>query len=1241
MLELILFGFYWLYFRISRFFLNEGAKNLRERGRELWNIKRYYQTASFEDWDRESFGKKHERIILQGTTKNEDLFFVDLSFGKSGKGKGRLLIKVGDNVFSGPELVGEAVLSSNGICTILVLGPLTIEIRDPFKRWRVTVRGTLSDQNGKRHFVRFLSWWHPTSDEVYFLANLDAYQLASAALVDFDSTTKLRNREDYLQWGVLRSKIVVDDEEERFLDFRTLKMKTLSRKAEDSIIVDDFSSFNSEFGDRVIWLTLGFPESSKTVNFGELFGSDHIRQKIYGNEEYLSTSKFLPNPFKYSRFPELSIGVFRVQWSHKDCEGVSVQVKNIQDMRMSISYSGDDKEDDKVMVNRIRRYEAGVLEKMELTLPLSHRAAQDPDLAGGKGSNLAKLSTLQNKFTVPSGFIVTVSAFERHLSSHPELQNLINEMKSTLQPGDEKSVLSWESKISAGFRNYPVSKKLSDSIDFQLKKLFPSSHSEPFLFAVRSSAVGEDGSELSSAGQLETFLNIERDDIPEKIILCWASNYRREILNYRIQNGQLLDPPVAVVVQRLVSGGQSGVMFTNDPVKGDPNKIAINVIEGLGEALVSGQQTPDEITISRNLDAISKPEKCQFPDEIVVELAKLGILFEQSFGKPQDVEFAVRNKEIYILQSRDITSLDLETDWEFEHEFDATLIADRDYLTTANVGEVMPAPFTPLGDALIADLYDRCVKLMVIEANGLNSPLYRHVRVGFPTYRQRMFLNLTEMFLQNWMTVGKDRTSEYNLAGQKILTDEIIKTGKGRFGYRHQRSALKSMFIMTRLLFIKVRNYTKNIKEALKEVKRLETKESNSIEAQFELIEQLRDRLGEMVKSHSGISMFSSFTYVLVAIFVRGSPEGDLSPEVLADIATIYAENPLELVSADVPKAMRKLAKTIIENGHLEGFLEIENPKNAVEYLRNQKDSTGEEINRFMEIHGHRGINELLLHGVSWQENPFQLVLNLKGILNSIKENQGYEHVEEKTVSTDELINRLKNVTVEGNKRRFFKFFINQAHKGVYLRESAKSDLVYGTHSLRQSCLKLGSMLKEKGLLSNEKSILFLTINEIHELVENRNPRIFHRMRRREKVFETQMEQRYDFVCAGYPKPKDLSKFKDFDSDVELKGTAVCEGIVTGRARVAKNLSEAFETKPGEILITQYTDIGWSPLFPIIKGLVTEIGGLLSHGSVVAREYGLPCVIAVNGATDVFKTGDEILLDAKKGVVRRIVEEKK
>uniref|UniRef100_A0AC34R4G5 Pyruvate phosphate dikinase AMP/ATP-binding domain-containing protein n=1 Tax=Panagrolaimus sp. JU765 TaxID=591449 RepID=A0AC34R4G5_9BILA len=392
-------------------------------------------------------------------------------------------------------------------------------------------------------------------------------------------------------------------------------------------------------------------------------------------------------------------GVFltltNIHFDTKSTSDFLIQVKN----QFNSDNTSKNKTTIKASINRIQGYEASSTEKSAFILPLSHRAAQDPSVSGGKGSNLAKLYTLQGNFTVPSGMIVTVTAFENHLQSNPEIQNLIQQLLTI--SNDEKSVSEMD-------------------------------------------AVGEDGSELSSAGQLETFLSVKADEIPEKILLCWASNYRREILNYRIQNGQLLNPSVAVVIQKLIYGGKSGVMFTNDPVKGDPNKIVVNMIDGLGEALVGGQQTPDEFVINKNLNILKKPKDSEVSNKILENLANLGIFLENVFGKPQDIEFAMKDDHVFVLQSRDITSLDLETDWEFEHEFDTPTISEHDILTTANVGEVIPLPTTALENCLIADLYDRAVAVQVLRVNDSKYDLYKHYRSVFPVFQQRVFLNLTE-----------------------------------------------------------------------------------------------------------------------------------------------------------------------------------------------------------------------------------------------------------------------------------------------------------------------------------------------------------------------------------------------------------------------------------------------------------------------------------------------------------------
>uniref|UniRef100_A0AC34QZV6 Pyruvate phosphate dikinase AMP/ATP-binding domain-containing protein n=1 Tax=Panagrolaimus sp. JU765 TaxID=591449 RepID=A0AC34QZV6_9BILA len=376
----------------------------------------------------------------------------------------------------------------------------------------------------------------------------------------------------------------------------------------------------------------------------------------------------------------VSLTLTNIHFDTKSTSDFLIQVKN----QFNSDNTCKNKTTIKASISRIQGYEASSTEKSAFILPLSHRAAQDPNVSGGKGSNLAKLYTLQGNFTVPSGMIVTVTAFENHLQTNPEIQNLIQQLLAI--SNDEKSVSEMEFQFLTAFKNSTFSMKLQNAIENELIRQFGANHFDASLFAVRSSAVGEDGSELSSAGQLETFLSVKADEIPEKILLCWASNYRREILNYRIQNGQLLNPSVAVVVQKLIYGGKSGVMFTNDPVKGDPNKIVINMIDGLGEALVGGQQTPDEFVINKSLNILKKPKDSEVSNKILENLANLGIFLENVFGKPQDVEFAMKDDHVFVLQSRDITNLDLETDWEFEHEFDTPTISEHDILTTANVG---------------------------------------------------------------------------------------------------------------------------------------------------------------------------------------------------------------------------------------------------------------------------------------------------------------------------------------------------------------------------------------------------------------------------------------------------------------------------------------------------------------------------------------------------------------------------
>uniref|UniRef100_A0A914XZ50 RNA-directed DNA polymerase n=1 Tax=Panagrolaimus superbus TaxID=310955 RepID=A0A914XZ50_9BILA len=353
-----------------------------------------------------------------------------------------------------------------------------------------------------------------------------------------------------------------------------------------------------------------------------------------------------------------------------------------------------------------------------------------------------------------------------------------------------------------------------------------------------------------------------------------------------------------------------------------------------------------------------------------------------------------------------------ETDWEFEHEFDTPSLCEKDLHSTANVGEVLPRPMTPLGDSLLLDLYDRGLFEMLASNNYTRFPFYRRVRTTFLTFRQRTFINISEIYLPNWSSIERDRTSEYSIAGQKIFSEKDIIQGKLRFGADHERSEGFAMYKMLKVMFYNSKFVTKDVQKSIEKIKNLEAKDIDDIDEQLQHIEQFSNLFFDVLFSHELISMFSSFTYVLVAMFIRGSAEGDLAPEVLSDIATLYSKNPLKPISADVPKALKRIAKTIVENKHFEEYEKIENSKDAFEFLMKQNDSTGIEASRFMELHGHRGVNELLLQGISWRNDPAQIVKNLKSIIQH--QDFDYQEVEEE-MTKDDVIDQLKCIRPEGD----------------------------------------------------------------------------------------------------------------------------------------------------------------------------------------------------------------------------------
>ncbi|XP_022235407.1 uncharacterized protein LOC106475641, partial [Limulus polyphemus] len=329
-------------------------------------------------------------------------------------------------------------------------------------------------------------------------------------------------------------------------------------------------------------------------------------------------------------------------------------------------------------------------------------------------------------------------------------------------------------------------------------------------FAVRSSASGEDSEEMSAAGQMETFLGVgEIDEVLKTVVKCWASQFTFVATEYKRRNGQNLNLPMAVVIQEMVPSEVAGVMFTCDPVTTNPSFITITANYGLGETVVSASADPDTVILHRDYQNQLKPhssttgkknvqivmendggtktievpeekanQKCIL-DEWTIPLGKIGVEVESSFGSARDIEWALYQRDIYLLQARPITSLHAETDFEIMHELDGSLRSEKEYLTKANVGEVFPGAQSFLGATFISPIFQVVFRIIWNKREGKRIPKSVYATRGFVNSYNHLIFNMFDFMFRD---VKKDGTlSNFSKAyiismfGRLVDDPEILK----------------------------------------------------------------------------------------------------------------------------------------------------------------------------------------------------------------------------------------------------------------------------------------------------------------------------------------------------------------------------------------------------------------------------------------------------------------------------------
>lgn len=815
----------------------------------------------------------------------------------------------------------------------------------------------------------------------------------------------------------------------------------------------------------------------------------------------------------------------------------------------------------------------------------------EPDqrpLVGGKGLSLARL--VEAGFRVPEAFVITTAATEA-----------IDVPSGAIPPEIERDLL--------------------DALD----TLSPNGEA----VAVRSSAVAEDSETASFAGQYETILNVSgREAFLAAVLECLASLHSEAAMAYRAgARREHAEARMAIVVQHMVQAELSGVAFTVDPLSGDPSRVVVEAVAGTGHALMSGAAEGDRMVLAREGLRVVESHDAGEPvldEEAARRVAQVALGAEEHFGAPQDIEFAVEGGAVWMLQSRPITAAGAALPgggW--LNEFDTPTGPD-DLWTGANVQEVLPGMLTPLTMSTFTKYARRAYtegyqRLKVLDKD--EEPLF----VGL--FYNRAFLNVgaTRMIADRVLGSNADAVEHRFLGGESQLK------GRREHSLRLWKFRLRSAVPLTRM--------TLAIGKAARRIDR----ETQAWERRVRADRPAAMSGPELHARHVELAGFVSSTFQVhlqatgcagqgfesVARFLRPLLKDDTEGTIPALFTGMRG-----IESARIAVDLWELSRVAIRDGLARAMREADfDPRSAAlpEGWRRAFDG-------FIERHGHRGLNEMEPAAPNWRADP-RPVISVVGAYLDMRDDQGppatlARQEQERLRLTAELDRRMNPV-----RRRIFRWLLRQAQQWVALREHTKSVIVRGTRLVDHYLPAMGERLVEAGLIAYRDDIFFLTVDELADGLCERfqgdyRDRVVRRRREYERNRHIQLPERF----SGHPAPlePDLSHH---EGEV-LTGTPVSPGLVTGRARVILDPTTDGPMQPGEILVAPVTDAGWTPLFALASGLVVDMGSALSHGSTVAREYGLPAVVNVRRGTRSIRNGDLIAVNGTKGTVTVLEEAK-
>ncbi len=808
---------------------------------------------------------------------------------------------------------------------------------------------------------------------------------------------------------------------------------------------------------------------------------------------------------------------------------------------------------------------------------------------------------------VPPGFCVTTRAYRDTVTADPAVVALLADL-SRLRPDQENEIRAGSAALRAAVAVIPLPDDLTSAVDRALARIGADA-----AYAVRSSATVEDSPTASFAGQQDSYLNVVGPAaVLRHISLCWASLFTERAVVYRMRNGMdHRTVGMAVVVQRMVDADAAGVLFTADPVSGNRTIATVEAVPGLGEALVSGRVNPDVATVRKG-DLASRAivgERPVLTDDQVLRLVHLGRAIEAHFGAPQDIEWCLQDNDFQIVQSRPITTL-----------FPLPAVDDDDPHVYISVGhqQMMTDAMTPLGLSIwqqtsIARMQHAGGRLFVDAAGPLSSPAGR-VRLLDTAFRSDPLVQdaLRAVLESGFLPLrpeparaDADESAASPSPPAPIDNDPGVVTAlidRSRASIEQLRQSISSVSGAALFDFLPT---------AFAEHRRMlsDPQSMRAIMAGMDAAWWLTDHLLEWLDDCDAVD-----------VLTRSVP-GNVTSEMglaLLDVADVIRGHPA--VVAYLQDA---------DDDFLQALPGIDGGLQAAEAIAG-----------FLERYGMRCVGEIDITRPRWSERPSGLLPILLGNVAHFPPGEARRRfdrgLEQAKAKEAEVLQRLRALPDGAARAAQTHWMIDRVRTFAGYREYPKYAVIRRYFLYKQALMREANALAAAGVITAAEDVFFLTFDEFAAAVRTGRVEtsVINRRRQEFAFFWTLRPPRVltsdgEVFMGGYRRPEPPAG--------ALPGLPVSTGVVEGRARVILDIAEA-AVEPGDILVTTSTDPSWSPLFVAVAALVTEVGGQMTHGAVIAREYGLPAVVGVEGATTLIRDGQRIRVDGSGGYVEILAD---